>query len=181
MALTHSPQGGPGTPCPLFKLPTTQGNMVETPELLKTQRPFLVMFICNHCPYVQAIENRLIAMGHLLEALGIKVLAISSNDSNHYPEDSFENMKAKNYSFAYAYDQDQMVAKSFGAVCTPDFFVYDKNGLLAYRGRLDNHWKSSQEVTQYELLEAILKLDYDLSVGEIQNSSMGCSIKWNGN
>jgi thiol-disulfide isomerase/thioredoxin len=144
--------------------------------------PFLVMFICNHCPYVKAIEDRLITLGKDLQARQIPVFAISSNDPKDYPEDSFENMKLrsnqKHYSFPYLHDPTQEVAKQYGAVCTPDFFLFNKNAELSYRGRLDDSWKDPLQVNKRELFEAALELLQKEHVTAVQTPAMGCSIKW---
>lgn len=181
MALTYTPENELGSQCPEFKLLGVDGKTYQLKDFVNN-RPLLVMFICNHCPYVKAIEDRLITLGHDLKKLSINVVAICANDSLKYEEDSFENLKQrwfdKSYPFIYLHDSTQEVAKKFGAVCTPDFFVYDKNLKLAYRGRLDDSWKDETKVTQRELFSAIEKLNQDLPLTEKQNPAMGCSIKW---
>lgn len=181
MALTFTPQVKFGVECPEFDLPLTTGEQVQAQEFKQSGRPFLIVFICNHCPYVKAIEARLIALGSLLNQVGIKMLAINSNDSTRYPDDSFEKMQDKTYPFGYAFDESQEVARRFGAVCTPDFFLYDRQGLLSYRGRLDDNWKDATLVTSYELLQAIWQLDQGQPLNFEQIPSMGCSIKWKSN
>lgn len=179
MALVQTPPGEQGFPCPEFELPLAKGGVVHSLSLISKENPFLIVFICNHCPYVKAIESRLVALSYILEKLDIPLLAISSNDSSRYPEDSFEKMKEKNYPFMYGYDEEQKIAKLFGAVCTPDFFLFDKDNTLAYRGRLDNNWKDPGGVTRQELLEVVLQLylgEHPLT--EPEKPSMGCSIKW---
>ncbi|MCS6837460.1 MAG: thioredoxin family protein [Bdellovibrionaceae bacterium] len=180
MALTYSKPLDPDFTCPDFELPVTRGGMVGSQFFKNSGRPFLIAFICNHCPYVQAIEKRLIALSYLLERLQIGFLAISSNDARQYPEDSFEQMKAKNYPFLYAYDETQIVAKKFEAVCTPDFYLFNKKGKLRYRGRLDDSWKDANLVTRQELLEAAILLiaQDDLPPDFKVHPSMGCSLKW---
>lgn len=156
-------------------------------QILKLQpesmtSPFLVMFICNHCPYVKAIEDRLITLGHDFAKKGIAVYAICSNDPNDYPEDSFENMKLraqqKKYPFHYLHDVTQDVAKTYGAICTPDFFLFNKKAELAYRGRLDDSWKDPVSVQKRELYEAGLELLQKDQISAQQTPTMGCSIKW---
>ncbi len=146
----------------------------------------LVMFICNHCPYVKAILERLVYDVRALQDLGIGVIAIMSNDQNEYEEDSFENMKiiAKKYNFTFPYtiDETQATAKAYGAICTPDFFGFNKNLKLQYRGRLDASGKNSAPKDSprelFEAMEKISKTDY----GPIdQTPSIGCSIKWTSN
>lgn len=180
MALTYTPENELGQKAPDFKLPAIDGTSWSLSDIQKGN-PFLVMFICNHCPYVQAIEDRLIQLGHDLKKLNIPVVAISSNDAQAYPDDSFVEMKKrsqlKKYSFPYLHDDSQDVAKMFGAVCTPDFFLYNKKGQLAYRGRLDDNWKDASKVTKQELFLAAKNLLTDDHYPE-QRPSMGCSIKW---
>lgn len=181
MALTYTPSPDLGQACPDFNLPATDGRRYGRGDL-PPGKAFLIMFICNHCPYVKAIEDRLIELGHDLKAIGVSTFAISSNDAARYAEDSFEAMKAraetKAYSFPYLYDEDQSVARAFGAVCTPDFFLYDREGRLAYRGRLDDSWKEPALVTERELFLAAQKLARGEAAPTNQAPSMGCSIKW---
>ena len=180
MVLTYSPEVKLGFDCPEFKLPIAQGGSISSTDLRATQLPFLVVFMCNHCPYVQAIDKRLRALNHVLLALGIKMIGINSNDSSQYPEDSFANMQLKNYPFPYAIDENQVAAKSFGAVCTPDFFLFNQAAKLCYRGRLDDNWKDGNLVTRQELLEAAIQLRLcgELNLTFKLSPSMGCSIKW---
>lgn len=181
MALTYTPDPDIGKPCPDFSLPAVDGKTYSLKDF-KNGHSLLVMFICNHCPYVKAIEDRLISLGHQLNELNVKVVAICSNDAENYPDDSFENLKIrareKKYPFPYLHDESQEVAKTFGAVCTPDFFLYDKNLKLSYRGRLDDSWKDSSKVTRQELLDAVKKLESGQRLEGNQTPSMGCNIKW---
>jgi len=181
MALTFTPFLDLGNDCPDFSLPAVDGKTYSLKDFPKGS-PLVVMFICNHCPYVQAIEDRLIILGRDLKKQNVPVVAICSNDDKSHPEDSFENLqkraREKNYSFVYLHDKSQKVAHLFGAVCTPDYFVYDKNHKLAYRGRLDDSWKDASKVTRRELFEAAQVLLKDSKVSEEQTASMGCSIKW---
>lgn len=181
MALTYTPPMQPEAACPDFILPAVDGKKYQLSDIQKGN-PFVIVFMCNHCPYVQAIEHRLIQLGHDLQKLNVPMIGISSNDAKTHPEDSFEEMKKraheKKYSFPYLYDETQEVAKKIGAVCTPDFFVYDHAGHLAYRGRLDDSWKDESRVTQRELYNAVLSLTKKQPVSIEQKSSMGCSIKW---
>lgn len=181
MALTITPQGEMGSDIPDFRLPAVDGKTYSLQDF-KNGQPLVVMFICNHCPYVQAIEDRLIQLGLDLKSLPANLVAICSNDEESHPEDNFANLKKrwqeKNYSFPYLHDKTQEVAKKFAALCTPDFFVYDKNLKLAYRGRLDNSWKDAGKVTQRELFEAVRLLSQGKPAPQAQTPSMGCSIKW---
>ena len=181
MALTHTPPVDLGQFIPVFSLPAVDGKKYSLSDF-KNGKPLAVMFICNHCPYVKAIEDRLIELGNDCKVMAINLVAICSNDPQDYPEDSFVNLKKrwteKKYPFPYLHDPDQTVAKQFGAVCTPDFFVYDKDLKLAYRGRLDDSWKDPHKVTKRELYEALLSLSRNEKVISNQNPSLGCSIKW---
>ncbi len=181
MALKYTPPGELGSQCPDFHLPGTDQKMHSLEHYSKGPA-LLVMFICNHCPYVLAIQDRLIQLGKEMIPRGLQIVAISSNDGVKYPADSFEKMQeraqTKNYPFPYLYDESQSVAKKFGAVCTPDFFLYDQNLKLVYRGRLDDSWKDPQQVTRQELKSAIEKLLAQQEVPSQQYPSMGCSIKW---
>jgi peroxiredoxin len=143
----------------------------------------LIMFICNHCPYVKAIRERIIRDTNELKQFGIESVAIMSNDSVNYPEDSFENMKliAKQfgYSFPYLFDETQDVAKKYGAVCTPDFFGYNANYELQYRGRLDASRKETAPADSKRELYEAMKLVAATGAGPQQQiASIGCSIKW---
>lgn len=181
MALTFTPFPNMGKNIPDFNLPAVDGKTYSLKDF-PANKPLVVMFICNHCPYVQAIENRLIQLGHDLKEQNVPVIGICSNDAKSHPEDSFENLKKraeeKAYPFIYLHDESQNAARDFGAVCTPDFFVYDKNHKLAYRGRLDDNWKDPNKVTKRELYEAVQTLLQDKEVSDQQTASMGCSIKW---
>lgn len=182
MALTHTPEKIEfGADIPDFSLIATDGKTYQKNDFINN-KPLVVMFICNHCPYVKAIEDRLITLGHDLKKFDIHVVAICSNDEIHYPDDSFANLKKraeeKNYPFIYLHDKTQNVAKAFGAVCTPDFFVYDNNAKLAYRGRLDDSWKEPTQVQTRELYNATIELSENKKISKPQTPSMGCSIKW---
>lgn len=182
MALTYTPNPELGTSCPNFSLPATDGQIYSRDGLTsKNGQPvkaLLVMFICNHCPYVKAVEQRLVKLGEEFAGRPVSIVAISANDGERYSEDSFEKMKLKNYPFPYLYDESQSVAAQFGAVCTPDFFLYDRNLKLSYRGRLDDSWKDAALVRSRDLAGAIESLLQDMQPNLEQRSSMGCSIKW---
>lgn len=181
MALTYSPVPELGQSCPDFTLPGLDGR-TYAPADFRNGRPLVVMFICNHCPYVKAIEDRLAQLGRDLREKGIPLVAIAANDTRAYPEDSLENLRRrateKGYVFPYLFDESQAVARAFGAVCTPDFFVYDSAHTLRYRGRLDDSWKDESKVTRRELFEAVLTLDHGAELSPHQPPAMGCSIKW---
>jgi peroxiredoxin len=147
------------------------------------EKGLLVMFICNHCPYVKAVQQRIVRDALELKALGINSVAIMSNDAAEYPADSFENMqliaKQFNFSFPYLLDQTQEIAKHYGAVCTPDFFGYNNRFQLQYRGRLDASRKeTAPEGTRRDLFEAMKLVAETGQADENQIPSIGCSIKW---
>ncbi|MBF0158675.1 MAG: thioredoxin family protein [Magnetococcales bacterium] len=181
MALLYTPAGALGDQAPDFSLPGVDGRQYALADYA-SHAVLVVAFICNHCPYVQAIEQRLIVLARDLAGQGAALVGINSNDVVNYPEDSFDNMqrraKANNYPFAYLFDESQQVARAYGAVCTPDFFVYDQSRCLRYRGRLDDSPRDATRVTRQELKEAVLALLAHKAIPEPQHPSMGCSIKW---
>ena len=143
----------------------------------------VVVFICNHCPYVQAIVDRLVRDARALREIGVGTVAISSNDALAYPEDSFERMKAfatrHRFGFPYLYDESQAVARAYGAACTPDFFGFNRARGLQYRGRLDASGKQpASPDTRRELVEAMTQIARSGQGPNVQNASIGCSIKW---
>jgi len=165
-----------------FALPGTD-NKIWTLEDCRGENGLLIMFICNHCPYVKAIMDRLIRDTNELKQLGINSVAISANDVADYPEDSFDNMKTvaeqNGFSFPYLYDESQEVAQAYGAVCTPDFFGYNKDLKLQYRGRLDASRKEAAPAdVRRDLFEAMKQVAETGHGPEQQIPSMGCSIKW---
>lgn len=179
MALTESTMAPLGTACPDFTLPGVDGRLWSRHDFHCPA--LLVVVMCNHCPYVQAIDDRLNALARAY-AGRCGVVAINSNDAVTYPDDSFEAMaaraKAKGYVFPYLWDEEQTVARALGAVCTPDFFLYDSHRRLMYRGRLDDNWKDAAHVTRQELREAIEGVLAGREPLDSQQPSMGCSIKW---
>ena len=140
------------------------------------------MFICNHCPYVKAVEDRLITMARAFEPRGVQFVGVCANDADSYPDDAFDELAARwrerGYGFPYLHDEAQDVARAFGAVCTPDIFVFDRDRRLAYRGRIDDSWKDESRVTRRELADAIEALLAGRQPSREQRPSMGCSIKW---
>jgi peroxiredoxin len=181
MALTYTPGDELGSKMPEFDLTSVFDEKFSSRTLAKAPVKVIV-FICAHCPYVQAIEHRLVELGRKIEKIGGAMVGICSNDPEEYPEDAKEQLarraKEHNYSFQYLVDETQDVARAFGAVCTPDFFVYDRNGSLAYRGRLDDSWKDATKVKREELWMAVQKIAQGETVPAEQSPSMGCSIKW---
>lgn len=170
-----------GWKAPDFSLPATDGK-TYTLEDLKGENGTLVMFICNHCPYVKSVIGRIVRDAIELKTLGINTVAICANDANDYPEDGFEHMvefaRQHGFNFPYLHDEDQSVAKAYNAVCTPDFFGFDKDFGLQYRGRLDASRKDAVPDAKRELFEAMKQVAETGNGPKDQIPSMGCSIKW---
>jgi len=165
-----------------FNLPGTDGRSWSLEEC-KGKNGLLVMFICNHCPYVKSVIDRIIRDANELKPLGINCVAIMSNDPAEYPEDSFENMQKiaddLKFPFPYLIDETQQVAKQYGAVCTPDFFGYNADLELQYRGRLDESRKQAAAAdVRRDLFEGMKQIAETGRGPEQQVPSMGCSIKW---
>lgn len=182
MALTTTPPPRLGDPAPSFVLPGVDGRRWDL-ESARGENGLLVMFICNHCPYVKSIQEKLVRDCGQLKDYGIGSIAIMANDASDYPEDSFENMgkvaRQFAYPFPYVIDSAQHVAKAFGAVCTPDFFGYDRELKLRYRGRLDaaGAHRTDQPMRR-ELFEAMVQIAETGIAPSEQTPSIGCSIKW---
>lgn len=170
-----------GWKAPDFDLPATDGRRYRLGDV-RGPNGLLVMFICNHCPYVKAIRSRMVRDAQELQALGIGVVAISANDPADYPEDSFENMKRVagefRFPFPYLFDESQAVARAYDAVCTPDFFGFDAGLGLQYRGRLDASRTSPVPDARRDLFEAMKAVAQTGKGPAEQVPSMGCSIKW---
>ena len=181
MVLTESFQVQLGSAALPFSLKGTD-NQVYTLQNLKDAKILVVVFMCNHCPYVQACIERLVKLQGQFADRGVRFVGINSNDSTGYPEDNFEAMKAfaREYhmNFPYLMDDTQDVARAYHAVCTPDVFAYDDRRKLVYHGRIDNNWKDPSKVTTHELRDALEAVTQGQPVGEKQHPSMGCSIKW---
>lgn len=164
-----------------FNLPGVDGKRY-TLESVRGKNGLLVMFICNHCPYVKSIRERIVRDTLALKQHGINSIAIMSNDPAEYAEDSFEHMKEVaqvfNYPFPYVWDETQQVAKDYGAVCTPDFFGFNANLELQYRGRLDASRKDAVPDAARDLFEAMVMVANTGKGPAEQIASMGCSIKW---
>lgn len=176
-----------GTPAPEFNLPAVNPDVDDAGDTHRSlsdyagAKALVVVFICNHCPYVKAIEDRLLALARSFAERGVQFIGICSNDAEHYPDDSFERLaeraKERDYPFPYLHDESQEVARAYDAACTPDFYVFDSSRKLCYRGRLDDG-RPGQEPTTSELADA---LEQYVSTGEItveQLPSIGCGIKW---
>lgn len=181
MARTPSNMLSLGTQLPLFSLPDTDGKLVSHEDF--KGKPLLVMFICNHCPFVIHVRDQLAAIGRDYLPKGFGIVAINSNDVKTHPDDSPEKMKIEKqklgYVFPYLFDESQQVAHSFRAACTPDFYLFDKNHKLAYRGQLDDSRPSNQiPVTGRDLRAAMDALLDNLRVPSEQKPSLGCNIKW---
>ena len=171
-----------GWKAPDFTLPSTDGRQVSLADVAGTKGT-LVMFICNHCPYVLAVLDRIIRDASELMEMGIGVVAISANDAEAYPKDSFDNMRlmaeARGFPFPYLYDESQAVARAYDAACTPDFYGFDADGGLQYRGRLDASTKAAGPADlRRDLFEAMKQVAETGQGPADQIPSMGCSIKW---
>jgi peroxiredoxin len=171
-----------GAPAPDFSLPGVDDG-IWTRDDCRGERGLLVMFICNHCPYVKAVRERIVRDTRELAGLGIGCVGIMSNDPADYPEDSFENIRrvAREFQFPFPYllDETQEVARAYGAVCTPDFFGYDAHLGLQYRGRLDASRKdTAPDAVRRDLFEAMRAVASTGRGPAEQIPSMGCSIKW---
>ena len=166
-----------------FDLPGVDGKRY-TLASARGPQGLLVMFICNHCPYVRAVIDRIVRDAKELASLGVGSMAVMSNDPTDYPEDSFDNMrrvaKAKGFPFPYVLDETQDTARAYGAVCTPDFFGFNANLELQYRGRLDASRKESVPGARRELFEAMRDIARSGQGPKEQVASIGCSIKWKG-
>src|SRR5947209_5180189 len=181
MAATGSP-AALGTPAIDFTLPATDSRTYALADVAG-EKGTVIVFICNHCPYVKAVVDRMVADARTLMAEGIGFAAICSNDADGYPDDSFANMqrfaKTHGFAFPYLHDEDQSVAQAYGAVCTPDFFGYDAARKLKYRGRLDEGRTNAPPAgARRELVEAMRAIAATGAAPASQFASMGCSIKW---
>ena len=166
---------------PAFELPGVDGKTYRQEDVMGPNG-LLVIFMCNHCPYVKAVEDRILRDVRDLKELGVGAVAIMANDPTDYPEDAFDNLKAraeeKAYPMPYLVDETQEVAKRFGAVCTPDFFGFNADGYLQYRGRLDESRKEAVPDAKRELFEGMKQVAETGEGPADQIPSMGCSIKW---
>ena len=167
-------------PMPHSRLPATDGMTIDS----KTIRDpvLVVIFTCNHCPYAQAYEDRIISLAEEFDEEGAQFILINANDALHYPEDSFDNMKHKHavkaYSFPYCFDESQEVAKAYGALCTPHCFAFNRERKLKYKGRVDDNWKDPTAVTERNLHDAVAALVEDTEPPVHEANAIGCSIKW---
>jgi len=142
----------------------------------------IIIFMCNHCPYVKAVIKRFVSLQTKYQNYTVQLIGINPNDTDTYPEDSFENMiqfySENKMNFPYLIDETQETARKYDAVCTPDIYVYNKEKVLKYRGRLDDNWKDEKNVTKHDLEIAIEEILIGKNPDEKQIPSMGCSIKW---
>lgn len=185
MVSTYTPVCDFGASAPPFDLPGVDGRNWTLQQCMGPNG-LLVMFICNHCPYVKAINHKLVRDATDLQSTGINCVAIMSNDPADYPEDSFDNMarvaQQFNYPFPYLFDESQEVARAYGAVCTPDFFGYNAQGELQYRGRLDESGRQMDTGEVRRDLFLGMKQVAETGQGPAnQVASIGCSIKWRAN
>jgi peroxiredoxin len=183
MALTPSTMLLPlGTPAPDFRLPDTEGRLVSLSDF-NGAPAYLVMFICNHCPYVKHIRSHLATLCREYQSKGVAIVGINANDVERYPEDSPERMKEEvrsaGYTFPYLFDASQEVAKAYRAACTPDFFLFDRERKLVYRGQYDDSRPGNGiPVTGRDLRAALDAVLAGRLVPANQKPSIGCNIKW---
>lgn len=169
-----------GDSMPAFSLPATDGTTVDS-SLIRDP-VLVVIFTCNHCPYAQAYEDRIIDMANDFDQEGGQFVLINSNDAESYPEDSFDEMKVlhdeKSFPFPYCFDESQEVARSYGALCTPHCFVFDRDRSLQYKGQIDDNWEAPEEVTVRSLHDAVRALIDGGEPAVKEANAIGCSIKW---
>ncbi len=183
MSLTPSNMLPLGTKAPSFTLPDTVTGQLLSLEQLCSNKATLIMFICNHCPYVVHVNAELVKLATDYQPNGVSFIAISANDPESYPEDAPDKMKlhaeAEGYSFPYLYDESQSVAKAYQAACTPDFYLFDAKLKLVYRGRLDNSTPGNDiPVTGRDLRAALDAVINGVLPEDNQFPSVGCNIKW---
>ena len=181
MALTPSNMLPLGTAAPAFSLPDTNGRSVSLSDF--AGNPVLVMFICNHCPFVKHVRSGLAALGRDYANRNVGIVAINANDAIGYPDDSpakmAEEVQNAGYTFPYLYDETQAVAKAYRAACTPDFYLFDSRHKLMYRGQLDDSRPSNGlPVTGADLRAALDAVLAGKAPAEVQKPSIGCNIKW---
>ena len=181
MSLTPSTMIPLGTKAPHFSLPSTNLKQVSLMDFADKE-VLVIMFICNHCPFVKHIQKKLVELVSEYQEKSVAFVGINSNDAVNYPDDDFESMKKEvekmSYPFPYLFDETQKVAKSYSAACTPDIFVFDKLRKLAYRGQFDDSRPGSGEATGESLSKALDDLLAGKEVSEKQRPSTGCNIKW---
>lgn len=170
-----------GSPAPDFNLTATDGKKYSL-NSFSDKEALIVIFSCNHCPYVQAYEDRMKEIQTDYEKKGVTVVAINSNEDVNYPDDSFENMKKrsseKNFNFPYLRDEDQSVAKAYDATHTPEIFLFDKNRKLAFHGKIDDNWQEPSKVQNHYLRDALEELFAGKEISVPETFTIGCTIKW---
>jgi peroxiredoxin len=181
MVLLQGNPGETGSAAIDFELKGIDGKIYSL-DTFASKSVIVLIFMCNHCPYVQAVVKRFVTLQSKFENNSVQLIGISSNDVESYPEDSFENMiifaKERKINFPYLIDENQSTAKNYDAVCTPDIYVYDSSRTLKYRGRLDDNWKEEDKVKSKDLESAIESVLKSNEIAFEQIPSMGCSIKW---
>jgi peroxiredoxin len=170
-----------GSVIPDFSLPSIDG-ITYSLNSFKDKKALSIIFSCNHCPYVQAYENRIMAIQKDYANKGVAVVAINSNDAVKYPDDSFDEMKKraelKKFNFIYLRDEQQFVASSFDATHTPEIFLFDKERKLVYHGKIDDNWQEEQKVKTQYLRNALNELLSGMEISVPETYSIGCTIKW---
>ena len=168
-----------GTPAPDFTLPGVDGKSHSLRDF--SEAALVIFFSCNHCPYVQAYEDRLMALQEEFKGKA-RFIAINANDATNYPDDSFDNMVARarqrNFNFVYLRDESQQVARAYGATHTPHLFVFDRERKLRYTGRIDDNWQEPAKVTRRYLKEALTAITQGKAPAEAETFAIGCTIKW---
>ena len=172
-----------GTQAPDFHLPDVISGQIVSLESFATKSGLLVMFICRHCPYVKHVQDELARIGQDYQSRGVGIVAITSNDIAQQPADAPESIKGMaqelGFTFPFCYDESQAIAKAYGASCTPDFFLFDRNHKLVYRGQLDDSRPSNGlPVTGRDIRAALDALLAGQPVSQVQKASLGCNIKW---
>ena len=170
-----------GSPAPDFNLMNIDGKKYSLASF-KEKKALVVIFSCNHCPYVQAYEDRIKQIKKDYQNKGVEVIAINSNEDKGYPEDSFENMKKraaeKKFNFLYLRDEDQSVARAYDATHTPEIFVFDKNRKLAFHGKIDDNWQEPNKVKNHYLKDTLDELLAGKEISVPETFTIGCTIKW---
>jgi peroxiredoxin len=172
-----------GTQAPDFRLSDVVSGQIISLENFAAKSGLLVMFICRHCPYVKHVQSEIARIGRDYQSRDIGIVAISSNDGEQYPDDAPESLKSMaqelGFTFPFCYDESQAVAKAYGASCTPDFFLFDQDRKLVYRGQLDDSRpKNNLPVTGHDLRAALDALLAGQPISQQQRASLGCNIKW---
>jgi peroxiredoxin len=170
-----------GSAAPEFNLPCVDGNKYSL-DFFKDSKALIVIFSCNHCPYVQAYEDRIIALQNDFKRKGVSLVAINANDTVNYPEDAFDHMieraKKKGFNFPYLRDEDQRIASAYGATHTPETFLFDIQRKLVYHGKIDDNWQEPEKVNNSYLKVAVDELLDGKGISVPETFSIGCTIKW---